>query len=517
MVDRVVFEVSYEVCNKIGGIYAVLKSKAARMVERYGENYYAVGFYDAAKSRVELDHKDPPQQIGEAFKQLESTVGIRCHYGIWGIEGKPKVILVDSTELTSHIDEIKAGLWERYQVDSITSDAWFNDPLVWATACGMVIEALVSKPMFADKEIVVQCHEWMSGAPIMYFKDKGLKIPTVFTTHATILGRSIAGQGVDLYKMVNEGLKEGKTADLELAKKFKCLDKHTMEVACAREASVFTTVSEITSKEAHFILGRKVDIAVLNGLDISKYPDLEELPVQRRKNRMVMRQFLTAYFNRYYNIDFNKIRSMFISGRYEYHNKGIDLFIQSLRILNEELKKKKFEKTVIVFFFIPSGTKGENIDVLKNISLYEEMTDRIEEETPVIRDRIAEHLTRGEIPATFESIVDEEFIRTCKNMMVHFTEKKGGTPPLCAFDLSYPEGTDSILSDLRANGLLNREEDKVKVIFYPAYLSSAERLIPMGYNEATLTCDIGVFPSYYEPWGLHSTRSRRTGKPYNHN
>ncbi|MFC2154565.1 glycosyltransferase, partial [Candidatus Altiarchaeota archaeon] len=474
-------------------------------------NYYTIGYYNPTKARVELDPEEPPEDIKTVFQELEKKEGIKCYYGRWSIEGKPKVILIDSQSMNGKIDGIKAGLWERYKVDSLMADSWFNDPLVWATAVGMLIEALVKKPTFKDKEVVAHFHEWLAGGAILYFKDKKLNIPTVLTTHATMLGRCMSGQDVDLYKLVNEELGKGKVADPELGKKYRCMEKHTMEMACANNASVLTTVSEITAKEAEYILGRKVDVVLHNGLDFSRYPDADELTISRRRNRKIMRGFLSAYFCRYYYMDFSNIRSMFISGRYEYHNKGIDLFIQSLGRLNDRLKKEKVDKNIVVFLFIPSGTKGENIEVLKNISLFEEMADRVDEEMPEIKEKILNEIIQGKVPEKFEEIVNEDFIKICKSIIVHFTSKKGGVPPLKAFDLSYPEETDPILKDLKNNNLFNHEEDKVKVIFYPAYLSTADRLIPLDYNEATSTCDVGVFPSYYEPWGYTPLESAALG------
>lgn len=501
MAPPVVFEVSFEVCNKVGGIYAVIASKAAHMVNRYGEDYYTIGYFDAQKARVELEEQEPPPALKDVFATLESRDGIRCHYGTWTIPGKPKAILVDAGGYRDHLDGIKAGLWERHGVDSLGSDAWFDDPIVWSTAVGVLVEELSRTPAFAERDLLVHCHEWLAGGTILYLNDRNLAIATVFTTHATILGRSMASQDVDLYDLVNRGLANNEFADDSLAKSYGCLDKHTMERATAREATVFSTVSEITAKEAHYIDGKKVDIVLPNGLDANKYPDIEELSVARKRHRRTMRQFLAAYFNRYYYVDLDAIRSVFISGRFEYHNKGLDVFIQALGRLNDRLKGEKAETTVVAFIFIPTGVRGENVEVLKNVSLYEEMADRVDDEWPHLKERLLDSLARGSIPSSFEELVDDDFKKICKSMIVHFTSKKGGTPPLCAFELSYPESEDPILGELRANGLLNRKEDRVKVVYYPAYLSSADRLIPLSYDDATLTCDVGVFPSYYEPWG----------------
>jgi len=497
MIPDHVFEVSFEVCNKVGGIYAVLKSKAAYMTGKYGENYCTIGYYDPTNARVDFDEEKPPEDISDVLSKLESE-GIKCYYGRWLIPGRPKTILVDSRGYARKINEIKTKLWEDYRVDSLSSDNWFNDPVLWSYSVGILIESLMKGKYLRGKRVVAHFHEWLSGTALLYLEKKDAPVATIFTTHATILGRTIAGTGGDLYKMVNEGLARKEKAPLDLARRYGVIDKHSMEVACAKSADVFTTVSEITGREAEYVLDLKPDILLPNGLDLNKFPEMEELSILRRKYRRETRKFLTAYFSRYYPMDYYKIRSFFISGRYEFHNKGLDVFIDALGRLNTQLKEEKSETKVVAFLFIPAANRGENIEILKNISLYEEILEKIEEALPEIGERITDYLINGKIP---DGVLSDEFKQQCKKLMIHFTEKKGMNPPLCAFELSYPQEQDPILQAFRRAGLLNRDEDKVKVIFYPAYLSSSDRFISLEYNQATLTCDVGIFPSFYEPWG----------------
>jgi glycogen(starch) synthase len=492
-----VFEVSYEICNKIGGIYAVIKSKAARMVEQYGDKYCAVGYFEPGKARLEFDEGNPPADLEKAFKRLEKK-GIKCHYGMWLIPGRPNTILLDVRGYGQDINKLKKYLWEDYKIDSLKSDSWFDDPLKWSHASGILLEEITKESAYKGRKVVGHFHEWMSGFGLLHIHKHKLPVATVFTTHATMLGRSISGSGTDLYGMVNKGIKDGVKASVDLARQYGCEDKHTTEVACAGNADAFTTVSEVTGREAQFILGKKPDILVFNGLDISRFPEAEELSVLRKRYRDQMREFLISYFCRYYYVDFYNIRSMFISGRYEFHNKGIDVYIDALGRLNKKLKKEKSKKNVVAFIFVPSGTRGEDIQVLKNKALFEEIHDQVDARLPDIGDRILELITKGEAP---ENVLSEDFLVQARKLTAHFIEKRGLTPPLCAFELSYPADQDSVIQAFRRNELLNREEDKVKVIFYPAYLSSADRFIALEYNQATLTCDVGVFPSFYEPWG----------------
>ena len=496
-----VFEISYEICNKVGGIYTVLKSKAINMVEHYGDRYCAIGFFDAEKSPVEFDSKEIPGSMKDIFSEMEKT-GIKCYFGTWLISGKPKTILIDPSGFTGERDRIKTDLWKYFQVDSIKADYMFDEPVVWSTACGMLVEKLSAK---FYKNTVAHFHEWLTGAGLLYLKMEKSRVGTVFTTHATMLGRTIAGSDFDLYKLVNEGIQRNEIASLDLARRYGVLAKHTMEVACANNADIFSTVSDITGKEAQYILGRKPDIILPNGITVERHITLDDLVIMRRDYRKHTQEFLKAYFSRYYDIDYDHIRTMFISGRYEFRNKGIDIFIESLGRLNDRLKMDKVDKVIIAFIFVPSKIKGERIDVLRDISLYREMEDCIEGKLPVIKDKILNSLARGVIPQNTYDLFDEDFIQTCRNMLVHFTEKKRqnpkATPPLIAFDLDYWEQDDPILRALIRNGLFNREEDNVKVIFYPAYLNPGDRLIGLSYEHAMMTFDLGVFPSYYEPWG----------------
>ena len=504
----IVFECSFEVCNKVGGIYAVLKSKAAYMSQHYGEDYYTIGYYQPEKARIEFEPTEPPREFKEVFDELKGE-GVQCLYGRWLIPGRPKTILVNSTNCGGCINDVKKWLWEEYQVDSIQSDDWFNHPVVWNYYVGKLVDKLSQTKKLKGKKIVGHFHEWMSGTAILYLKGQGSNVGTVFTTHATMLGRTMAGVGKDLYKIVNEGLERGETATHDTAKAHSVQDKHSMEVACAKSADVFTTVSTVTGKEAEYILGVKPDVYLFNGVDCGRYPGLEELTVLRRKYRSESRKFLTAYFNRYYSMDLYNIRSVYISGRYEFHNKGLDVFIDALGRVNRQMRDNGYENHLVAFIFVPAGQHGENFDVLKNVALFQELFEHVDEELPEIRDRIVQGLADGKLP---EKVYTDGFIEQSRKMIAHFKEKEGQNPPLCSFQLDDMQG-DPVMNHLWKNQLLNRKEDKVKIVFYPAYLSSADRMLGLDYNEATLTCDMGVFPSFYEPWGYTPLESAAQATP----
>lgn len=514
------FEISFEVCNKVGGIYTVLKTKAPYIVEHYGrENYIMLGFYNPKKAVVEFSEKTPNTELGKIFDELKGN-GIECHYGEWLINHYPQVILLDIKDLWKEKDKIKTLLWRYYNVDSLFSSYEFEEPLLWGFACGMLIERIYKYKIFhGEDKFIAHFHEWLSGAGLLYLKMQNLPIATVFTTHATIMGRTLANMGIDLYSKIYEGVSKGQKFPVEEGKKFGIIDKHTMEIASANNADVFSTVSDVTGKEAEYFLHRKPDIILPNGIDIELDITMDEITVRRRKNRNIMRNFLNAYFLGYYNIDTNRIRSIFISGRYEFRNKGIDLFIKALGNLNQKLKKARQRNelnfdAVIGFLFIPSDVKGENLKVMRNVMVYENIESMVNNEILSIKNKIISNIVSGRINKiqetnSYNTIFSNEFINAIRDMFAHFDELKGQNPPISAFDLRYEN--DAILSSLKENGLENKEEDVVKVINYPVYLSPRDMLINLDYYAAISTFDIGIFPSYYEPWGYTPLESAKYG------
>ena len=187
----VFFETSYEVANKVGGIYTVVKSKVPSMVKYYKDNYFLIGFYNQNNARYEFIQTKTPPEFKGAFYSL-AKLGIKCFYGEWAMPEKPKTILLDVEDFKPHLNEVKSHLWEWYGIDSIESDWWFDDPVCWSWAVGLLLEEIAKSKAFGAKKIVAQFHEWMSGVGLLYLKHQKAKIGTVFTTHATMLGRTMS-------------------------------------------------------------------------------------------------------------------------------------------------------------------------------------------------------------------------------------------------------------------------------------------------------------------------------------
>jgi len=482
------FETSWEVCNKVGGIHTVLKSKAALMMQHY-KDYHLIGPYFEQQAAMELEPCEAPEDIKRAMERL-GREGVTCHYGTWQIKGEPNVILLDCSKVSGWKDDLKKQLWESHRIDSLGAGWEYEEPIIFSAAVGKLLAAIEQER--PGKKLVAHFHEWLTGAGILFLNRYGSDIRTVFTTHATMLGRAIAGSGEPLYEMldsldpVREAYRHGVQA------------KHLTETACAHEANVFTTVSEITGLEAEKLLGRAPEVLVLNGLDISKFPTFEETSIKHLTCRETLRSFLTYYFFPYYlfNLDHNLI--FFITGRYEFKNKGIDLTVQALGELNRLLKENEDEKrTVTLFFWIPMEHAGVKVELLENKNYYHHITNYIQFNADnILKKVLYDFLARKDV--TGDTLFTKDFLQGMKKDMLQF--KRQGNPPLCTNYLK-DEGSNELIRALYAAGLQNREEDKVKVIVQPVYLDGNDGLINLPYYDAIAGTHLGLFPSYYEPWG----------------
>jgi glycogen synthase len=469
------------------------------------KNYFLIGPYFEHNAHLELEETAPPEYVKKAFNDL-NKLGIKCYFGKWQIESEPYTILIDGTPLLKQKDEIKKELWEKYKIDSLYAGWDFEEPMVWSYAIGILLESLKKHIDKTDHEAKISAHfhEWMSGFALLYLKNKNVKIGTVFTTHATILGRTLCGNGLNLYDMLNNINPEYE------AKRFNILEKFTTEKACAVNAHIFTTVSEITAIEAEKILGRKPEVLVLNGLDIKKFPTLEETSIKHADNRDLIREFFSYYFFPYYSFDLEENLIFYIVGRYEYKNKGIDLMIKALGKLNELLKNQNSNKTITVLFWIPGDAKEIRKEILENKTFYRHIRNYILRHSEELQKNIIKNVLSQKQNFDEEEIFSKEFIRDNKKHMAKF--KRDGLPPLCTHYLG-DENNDSIINGFKENNLLNKEEDKVKVILYPVYLNGVDGLIDLQYYDCLVGCHLGIFPSYYEPWGYTPLESVALGVP----
>ncbi|MFH0978802.1 MAG: glycogen/starch synthase [Candidatus Woesearchaeota archaeon] len=495
------FEASWEICNKVGGIYTVVKSKIRPTQERYGENYFLFGPYFPKKVQGEFEEKVPRDFLRQPFDTVRKE-GIVCHFGNWLVPGNPNTILIDFSNYAVQKNSIKTMYWEEYKIDSMNTEYFdYDEPMVWSTAVGRVIEEIMKE--LKDKKAVAHLHEWLAGGALLHLASRKVKIGTVFTTHATMLGRTLASHNINLYS-------ELKSIDPEKAAyTYKVATKFQTERACAQHASVFTTVSEITGMEAEHFFSRKPDILLLNGLDLTKFPTFEESTIKHRAFRTHIREFLMYYFFPYYSFNLQETLIYFICGRYEFHDKGIDILIKALGKLNEQLKKEKSSRNVVCFFWIPGNIKGIKPELLESKTYYNDVKDSLDDSMEDIKNRLVFRTIADEKIST-ETLFDHELVQEIKRKVLKL--KRNGSPGLCTHDL-YDEGNDAILNALKKERLLNKKDDKVRVVYYPIYLTGADGMLDLGYYESMQGSHLGIFPSVYEPWGYTPLESGALGVP----
>jgi len=429
------FETSWEVCNKVGGIHTVISTKVLNIVEELGDNFILIG-PDVWREDIRNPEFIPDDSLFEEWKSRASSDGLRVKTGRWNIAGKPIVMLIDFTPYFGQQNEIFAKFWETYKLDSISGQWDYVEPALFGYAAGKLIESFTS--FYHDHHnIVAQFHEWMTGTGILYLKKQAPWITTSFTTHATVLGRCVAGNNRPLYGKMKEYVPS------QVAREFNVIAKQSLEKISAVEADVFTTVSGITSKECSHFLGKDVDIVTPNGFEDSFVPPAEIFGERRQSAKAKLKNVAEAILG--YRLDDDCVMIV-NSGRYEFRNKGIDIFIDSLGELN---KSEKLNKQCVAFILIPAYHKGprqEIVDILYNNG-----------------------------PAN------------------------GGDKYL-SHSLHYP-GTDPVLQKISSNNLHNDAKSKVKIIFVPSYLNGNDGIFNMPYFDLLIGFDLSVFPSYYEPWG----------------
>lgn len=429
------FETSWEVCNKVGGIHTVVSTKALNIAEELHDNYILIG-PDIWREDTPNPEFIPDDSLFEAWKIKAAKDGIFVKTGRWNISGKPIVMLLDFTPFFSQQNEIFAKLWENFKLDSITGQWDYVEPTLFGYGAGKLIESFTL--FYTDHQnIVAQFHEWMTGSGVLYLKSHAPWVATSFTTHATVLGRCIAGNNRPLY---------GKMSSYnpnQVSREFNVIAKQSLERISAAEADVFTTVSSLTANECSQFLEKEVDLITPNGFDDSFVPCAEIFDTERQAARKKLIEVAEAVLG--YKLSSNCLL-IANSGRYEYRNKGIDIFIDALGELNRD---EDLDKECVAFALIPAYHRGARQDIVNYL------------------------YGSGEAPLS-------------DRYLTHY--------------LHYPE-SDPLLNEVKLKGLTNSKESKVKIIFVPSYLNGNDGIFNISYYQLLIGFDVTVFPSYYEPWG----------------
>jgi glycogen(starch) synthase len=497
------FEIGWEVCWQLGGIYTVLRSKADCMIDRWDDRYCLIGPYNPATAPLEFEERPTEGLIRETLDRLKAQ-GIPCHFGRWLIPGRPRVILLDYRARYRDLDHDKYLMWKDHGISIASNEGEINEVVAFGFTVAEFFRQL--SEVAAGRTILAHFHEWMAGVAIPRIAHNQLPIVTLFTTHATLLGRYMAGDSPRFYEhlpFIN--------AD-EQAGKYQIWPKFAIERAAAHACTVFTTVSEVTAFEAERLLGRRPDAILPNGLNIQRFAALHEFQNLHRQYKERIHEFVMGHFFPSYTFDLNNTLYFFTSGRYEYTNKGIDLFIEALHRLNQRMKTLPAmlpRPTIIAFIITRAATRSINVGVLQNQSMFDELHSTCGELAAEMGRRLFSSAATGRIPTFPELLPDDAQVRLKRAIHAWRTRRQ---PTIVTHDLVDDE-SDPTLRHIRYRGLFNAEDDPVKIVFHPEFVTATSPLISLDYPQFVRGCNLGVFPSYYEPWGYTPMESIAMGIP----
>ncbi|WP_278997222.1 glycogen/starch synthase [Prevotella disiens] len=432
-----IFEASWEVCNKVGGIYTVLSMRAKTMQERLKDQIIFIG-PDCTKDAENIYFKEDKSLFAE-WVQVTNDEGLSIKVGHWDIPGLPIAILIDYTSFFAQKNEFYSNLWQQYKVDSLHAYGDYDDSAMFSYAAAKVVESYYRHYLLNHKNVIFHANEWQTGFAALVLQYRVPEIATLFTTHATGIGRSIAGNNKPLY-----GYLPAYNGD-QMAGELNMESKHSIEKQTALHVDCFTTVSEITALECKELLNKPVDVVLPNGFEDDFVPKGVTFTNKRRAARKHLLHIAEALTGDTLDDDTLIVST---SGRYEFRNKGIDVFIEAMNRLNHD---ENMQRKVVAFIEVPGWVANPRAD-------------------------LQERLLSGK---KYETALEQ---------------------PLLTHRL-HNEDTDSVLGMAQYLGLNNEKENRVKLIFVPCYLDGADGIVNKSYYDIILGNDLCVYPSYYEPWG----------------
>ena len=432
-----IFESSWEVCNKVGGIYAVLSTRAKTLQDRLHNRLVFIG-PDCWKE-TESPYFQEDDNLFREWQLAASKQGLKIRVGRWTVPGEPIAVLVDFNQYFSKKNEIYGQLWNDFQVDSLHAYGDYDEASMFSYAAALVVGSFYDFYLDAKKKVVYHGNEWMTGLGLLYVQKHYPQIATIFTTHATSIGRSIAGNNKPLYDYLF-----AYNGD-QMAEELNMQSKHSIEKHTAHHVDCFTTVSDITARECLELLDKPVDVVLPNGFE----DDFVPRGAAFTRKRKWARKRLLDVANALLGTDLgDETLLISTSGRYEFRNKGVDVYIEAM---NRLLRDKNLDKNVVAFVKVP-GWVGE-----PRKDLQDRLASGKKFDTPL------------EVPS-----------------VTHWLH-----------DMSH----DNVLSMLKHLDMQNRKEDRVKLIFIPCYLTGNDGILNLSYYDVILGNDLCIYPSYYEPWG----------------
>jgi glycogen(starch) synthase len=499
-------EVAWEVCNQVGGIYTVIRSKAPTMMQNRNGHYCMIGPYINKNIQAELEPLDDTADLfGLAAANLKKK-GYDVMYAEWLITGKPRVVLLNPNVIEEKVLQVvKYLLWKNHAVSTPDKNELIDQVIGFAYLTKLFFDELV-KLSGGDQKILGHFHEWMAGLPILDMKKEKMPVKTIFTTHATQLGRHLAINSPLFYAHLPFFKWEDE------AGKFGVETEAAIEYGCAQHCDVMTTVSDVTARECKHLLRRKPDFILPNGLNIERFEALHEFQNLHSTYKDQIHQFVMGHFFSSYSFDLDKTLYFFTSGRYEYKNKGFDLTLEALVHLNQKLKEEKSDLTVVMFFVTKREFYSIKPEVLQSRAVMEEIRQTCEAIQHQVGKRLFFESTMRQdnrLPELNE-FVDEYWKLRYRRTIQSWKSTKA---PLPVTHKLVNEESDDILQFLVRRNLLNRKEDKVKIVYHPDFINSTNPLFGMDYGQFVRGCHLGIFPSYYEPWGYTPLECMASGVP----
>ena len=437
LVPDFIFESSWEVCNKMGGIYTVLSTRAKTLQEQFPDKILFIGpdVWKGKENPLFLED----ETLWRPWVKMAAESGLHVRVGRWNIPGKPCVVLVDFSPYFEKKNEIYGKAWEDFGVDSLHAYGDYDEASMFSYAAALVVESFYHYHLGARKKAVYQANEWMTCLGALYIRKNVPEIATIFTTHATSIGRSIAGNNKPLYDYLwaYNGTQMAGELNMEA--------KHSVERQAAHHVDCFTTVSEVTGRECYELLDKRPDVILPNGFEADFVPAGTAFTKRRREARAKILQVANALTGAEFTDDTLIVAT---SGRYEYRNKGIDVFLEAAY---RSLYDSDLQRQVLMLIQVPAWMESPRAD-------------------------LQERLKMG---GTYSEPLPE---------------------PVITHNLHEP-WNDPVLGFLRSHGMKNDKHSRVKVIFVPCYLDGGDGIFQMPYYDLLIGDDLAAYPSYYEPWG----------------
>ena len=437
LVPDFIFESCWEVCNKMGGIYTVLSTRAKTLQEQFPDKLVFIGpdVWQGKENPLFVEDTN----LWNSWAKKANGEGLHVRVGRWNIPGRPCVVLVDFQPYFEKKNELYGAAWADFQVDSLHAYGDYDEASMFSYAAALVVESFYRNKLSSKKKVIYHAHEWMTCLGALYIRKYVPEIATIFTTHATSIGRSIAGNNKPLYEYLWAYNGTQMAAELNLEA------KHSVERQTAHNVDCFTTVSEVTGRECAELLDKRCDVILPNGFEADFVPAGAAFTKSRREARAKILQVANALTGAEFTDDTLIVAT---SGRYEYRNKGIDVFLEAAY---RSLYESDLQHPILMLVQVPAWVESPRTDLQERLRMGGTYVEPLPD--PVITHNLHE------------------------------------------------AWNDPVLNFLRSHGMKNDVHSRVKVIFVPCYLDGNDGIFQMTYYDLLIGNDLAAYPSYYEPWG----------------